>query len=385
METVKLYEIDSCRTSCQSHVLRCTPCKRGFQVVLDQTVFYPEGGGQPGDTGRLGGVTVQDTFYQGDEIIHLTDGPLEEGSQVEGRIQWDRRLSFMRLHTGEHLFCGVAHRLWGKENTGFHMNGREVTFDLTGEMTKEQVSQAERQVNLALMEDGPVTAFYPTQEQLETLDYRSKGEMEGPVRLVQVGDYDLCACCGLHVPRTGMVGCFKVMDAQRHRGNTRITAICGADAFEDYQDKHQKAAAIGAQLSIKPEEIADGVQRLQKELAEQKQTIAHLQKELLQQKAQTAPLKDGLAFWEEEGLSAPLVREMAMALCKRAKKALVLSPNGQGWMFTLGSQEEDIRPLWEKLKQELQGRGGGSAACVQGTLQGEKEQIASLFERLGKE
>ena len=143
MATEKLYDQDAHQAQFQATVLSCRPGKHGYDVVLDRTCFYPEGGGQPGDTGVLSGVRVTDTHEAGGEIVHYCEAPLAEGQTVEGTIDYERRFEFMQLHTGEHILSGVIHRRFGYENVGFHMGADFVTIDLSGMLTPEQVQSVE--------------------------------------------------------------------------------------------------------------------------------------------------------------------------------------------------------------------------------------------------
>ena len=167
--TQKLYEEDAFLQNFSAHVVDCQPCKSGWAVVLDATAFYPEGGGQPCDTGTLGGAAVREVHVRDGVIVHLTDAPLS--GTVAGAVDWTRRLDHMEQHTGEHILSGTLHRLYGAENVGFHIGEEVVRMDMSLPLTAAQLSEAERLANAAVRADTPVRCHVPAS--LEGLDYRS--------------------------------------------------------------------------------------------------------------------------------------------------------------------------------------------------------------------
>ena len=179
----KLYYEDPYQKTFTAQVLSCEPGKKGrYQVILDQTAFYPEGGGQPYDIGMLGGVKVLEVHEKDGHVVHETEAPLTVGGTVTGEIDWQRRYDHMQNHSGEHLFSGLLHRHYGYDNVGFHMGEDEITVDFNGPLTMEQVEALEREANEVVYANGPIRITYPTSEELEKLEYRSKKELTGPVR-----------------------------------------------------------------------------------------------------------------------------------------------------------------------------------------------------------
>ena len=202
--TQKLYETDSYVQTFAAQVLACTPVQGGFSVVLDRTAFFPEGGGQPCDTGTLGAARVLAVHTGGATITHTTDAPLTVGGTVEGCIDWPARLDAMQQHTGEHILSGTLHRLFGAENVGFHIGTPYVRMDTSIPLTAAQLAQAEAEANAAVRADTPVRCWVPDPETLAHTEYRSKKALDGDVRLVEAGG-DCCACCGTHLARAGDV------------------------------------------------------------------------------------------------------------------------------------------------------------------------------------
>ena len=210
MQTRRLYYEDCHLSRFQARVCSCEETERGFLITLDATAFYPEGGGQACDLGTLGAVHVLDVQEQGEEVIHLCDGPLPVGETVEGQIDYERRFDLMQQHTGEHIISGLVHARYGYHNVGFHMGADVITIDFDGPIPAQALAEIEQEANAALWENIPLHIWYPTPEELPTVDYRTKRALPWPVRIVEIPGYDKCACCGVHTKTTGEVGLVKL-------------------------------------------------------------------------------------------------------------------------------------------------------------------------------
>lgn len=241
----------------EAEVLRCEgPDQEGkFHLVLDDTAFYPEGGGQPGDRGLLSGVKVLDTRYEGNEIVHLTETALKPGEKVHGQIDFARRFELMQQHSGEHMISGIAHKLYGCDNVGFHINEEEMTLDFNRALSAEQIKKIEDLANQAVFQNLPLEISYPDEAELAEIDYRSKKELEGAVRLITVPGVDCCACCGTHLRCSGEVGLIKIVRSENYKGGVRLTALCGERALRDYQRLSEQAQKIAGLYSVKPREF----------------------------------------------------------------------------------------------------------------------------------
>ena len=238
--TEKLFYQDSHRSTFTAIVQEVRPSGNGYEIILDRTAFFPEGGGQSSDTGSLGGVSVSDVQEIDGKIIHYTDGPLVEGTEVEGCIDWTERFSKMQQHTGEHIVSGLIHKIYGYHNVGFHLGTDSVTLDFNGVVPKEKLHEIEQLANEAVAKNLPVQVLYPTDEELSKISYRSKIEIEGQVRIVVIDGYDVCACCAPHVKQTGEIGLIKLVGMQNYKGGVRISMLCGFRALEDYYQKEKK-------------------------------------------------------------------------------------------------------------------------------------------------
>ena len=284
--TKKLYDLDSHRRDFTAAVLRCDADGERYAVVLDQTLFFPEGGGQPADTGVLGGARVLDVQITPEAIVHYTDAPLMPGAQVRGEIDWPQRFRRMQGHSGEHIISGLIHSEYGLDNVGFHLGQDTITMDYNGELTWPQLMHIEQLANEAVYRNVPVRTEYPSTERLAQMTYRSKLDLTEDVRIVTVEGYDVCACCAPHVSCTGEIGAIKFTSVMRHRGGIRVTILCGADAEVDYREKSAQIAALSAQLSVRQSDVVPAVQRLLDEIVQLKAAAAELENRLNTQRLQ---------------------------------------------------------------------------------------------------
>ena len=378
--TEKLFYQDSHRSTFTAIVQEVRPSGNGYEIILDRTAFFPEGGGQSSDTGSLGGVSVSDVQEIDGKIIHYTDGPLVEGTEVEGCIDWTERFSKMQQHTGEHIVSGLIHKIYGYHNVGFHLGTDSVTLDFNGGVPKEKLHEIEQLANEAVAKNLPVQVLYPTDEELSKISYRSKIEIEGQVRIVVIDGYDVCACCAPHVKQTGEIGLIKLVGMQNYKGGVRISMLCGFRALEDYYQKEKNNREIAVMLSAKEYETAVEVERLQEELAMKKAKIAELERKFLEQKVETLDVSGEIVCLFEE-TDPVMTRELVNLLLKKgAKMAAVFSGNErEGYRYVLGSRSLDVRKNGKLLNEAFHGRGGGKPEMVQGTVQGKREEIEAFL------
>ncbi len=380
MTTKRLYNENPYRKEFDAQVLSCTESKNGYEVILDESAFFPEGGGQPADQGWLDNVRVTDVRDKREHVLHICDGPVEPGSRVHGRIDWERRFLHMQQHSGEHIFSGIVHGLYGYDNIGFHMGKDFVTVDFSGLLSEEQIAEAERRANETVLADRRILAEYPPQEKLQELDYRSKKEIEGAVRIVTVPGADVCACCGTHVERTGEIGPIKVTSSEHYKTGIRLTLEIGWKALEDYEVKHRNVKEISALLSVKPEQTAEAVRRQQEQLLELKASIASLRQKLFDY--QTAEIPEGTkkAVVFEPELNSVEVRRLADRIAERAALAAVFSgTDADGYKYVLCSRTEDVAALGKEFNARFGGRGGGKNPMIQGSVSAAETEIRAFF------
>lgn len=379
--TKKLYYKNSYQKKFTATVTDCETIIDGYRICLDQTAFFPEGGGQAGDSGLLDNCEVFDTREKDGLIWHYTKAPLEPGTTVTGQIDWAKRFDRMQQHTGEHIVSGLVHKHFHYNNVGFHLGETEVTLDFDGPITKEELREIEQEANQALWSNLPIEITYPSKEALKALDYRSKIEIQGQVRIVTIPGIDVCACCAPHVAHTGEIGLIKLTNVQSHRGGVRIHLLAGMRALTDYEKKEDNIKAISVLLSAKEENTSKAVEHLKEENFNLIGQIMQLQKALIEQKASTVPegTKD-IAFFETN-LEANTAREFVNLLTKRCTgiACVFIGTDTVGYRYILGSSQEDVRPLCKKLNEAFQGKGGGKPEMVQGSLQGTKQAIETTL------
>ena len=204
--TEKLYEVDGLLSRFEATVLDCTENGDGFDVELDRTAFFPEGGGQDSDVGVLDGIAVSHVRTEGGRILHRCQKPLTAGDRVIGEIDFPLRRRRMQNHGGEHIISGLIYKTFGIGNVGFHMSDGEITIDTASPVTEEMLDTVETLANQAVWEDRPISCYYPSAEELSTLPYRSKTELDGDVRIVEIEGCDRCACCAPHFPSAAPIG-----------------------------------------------------------------------------------------------------------------------------------------------------------------------------------
>ena len=379
--TIKLYDRDSHMTEFTATVLSCSPAGKKFQVILDQTAFFPEGGGQLPDTGLLGGAKVTDVQETPAGIVHTVSQALEAGSTVTGSIDWPQRFSRMQNHSGEHIVSGLVHQKFGYDNVGFHMGPDGMILDFDGEMTEEQIQEIEWLANEAVWRNLPITAEYPPSEVVAALEYRSKLDLTENVRIVTIPGVDVCACCAPHVHWTGEVGLIKVLDFMRHRGGMRLRVVCGGEAMKDYRAKHGNISAISATLSAKPEKTAEAVERVNAQLQETKKALSEVQRELIRQRVESEPALEGNRVLFEPVLDPNALRDLVNSLMEKTGGicAAFTGSEKTGFRYVIGSKSVNLREKGKEINAAIHGKGGGAPEMIQGTAQCTRREIRAYF------
>ena len=381
MMTERIFYSDVYCRHFTAQVLSCQPRKKkGYEVVLDRTAFYPEGGGQTGDRGTLNDVTVSDTQERGEEIIHLTDQPLEVGAAVTGRLDWPHRFSLMQNHSGEHIVSGIIHRRTGGNNVGFHMGSDTITVDLDVELTAAELAEIEAEANRAVWANGVTQIFHPTAAELKELDYRSKKELSGDVRIVTFPGADTCACCGTHVSRTGEIGLIKLISVQKFKEGSRIEMLCGDRALAYINGILEQNHRISVALSAKPLKTAAAVERLKGEKAELEYRLNGLEQAAFQQRAEAlAGAGDVVLF--EPPMAPDSVRKLAVAVMETCggRCAVFAGDEEQGYKYAIGEKDGDLRAAVKEFNQSCNGRGGGKPFFAQGSAQAKRAEIEAFW------
>lgn len=380
--TVKLYENNSYIKNFDAVVLSCEEKDGAYFVVLDQTAFFPEGGGQYADKGTIGEATVLDVQIKDEIITHKTDKPLKSGDTVTGKIDWDTRFSRMQNHTGEHIVSGVIHNLYGYNNVGFHLNDSVVTLDTDGPLNEQDIEKIELEVNKIIYANKKINVIYPTADELSAYDYRSKLDITENVRLVEIEDTDLCACCAPHVAYTGEVGIIKIISFIPYKKGTRIEMVAGLLAFQDYSMLHNANKQTMNLLCTKRDETFSMVQKIHKDLGDVKAENKKMSSELALLKMEKIPVNNGVCTFVENGTYDEL-RFCSNSLIKDNEYCCVFSKTeNDSFIYVVASENKNIRDIVLFLNTAFNGRGGGKDFYAQGTVNATKEEIVNkLLER----
>ena len=376
--TEKLYENDAFLAEFTAPVLVCEPADGGWRTALAATAFYPEGGGQPYDTGILGGAAVTAVHERDGVVWHTVDKPLPVGQTVTGAIDWARRLDHMEQHTGEHILSGCLHRLFGANNVGFHIGDPAVRMDVDLPLTAGQLAQAEAAANAAVRADTPVRCWVPDAAELAATDFRSKKALDGPVRLVAAGG-DVCACCGTHLKTTGQVGLIKILSAQPYKGGVRLRVAAGQRAYAAVTEAWSDAEAAGRLLSVGPGRLTAAAETFFAHDEENRIRLAALQRRLVE--ALAAAPKSAGPVHIVEGLDGRAAADLAQRLAGTAPAAVLVSEAGRLRWVLAAPADRDVRGLAKALCGAFGGRGGGPARLCQGTAPADAAAAAAWLRK----
>ena len=379
MATRKLYYEDCHLKTFTAKVISCAETLKGYAVTLDATAFYPEGGGQACDLGTLGGVRVLDVRESGEEVVHLCENKLEVGAVVEGFIDWNRRFDQMQQHTGEHILSGLINAAFGYHNVGFHVGKEFMEVDFSGPMTWEQAMELEAKANAAIWANLPIKSWYPSEEELPNVAYRTKKALPWPVRIVEVPGFDRCACCGVHVAHTGEVGLIKILSVAKFHDGVRLGMLCGKRAYDYLSKIFEENRKVSQAFSAKMPETGMAAVRMNEALSAEKFRSSALEKRLFAFLAEQYRGKGDVAHLEE-GLSPAGVRDLADAIAAVCGgRAVVLSGSDGNFSVCILHPGGDVKDFADAMKQALNGRGGGKPGTFQGTLNTTKAQIKEFF------
>ena len=391
----KLYYEDVHMTEFEATVTECTydEKKKVYKIVLDQTAFFPEEGGQVADKGTLTFINetgvepvslpLLDAHIKQDIIYHYVEKGIPVGTVVKGNVDWEQRFDFMQQHSGEHIISGLVNKQYGFDNVGFHLGLQEVTLDFNGVLTLEELREIETKANEAIWKNIPINIAFPSSEELSALEYRSKLDLTENVRIVTIPGYDTCACCAPHVDTTGQIGMIKITNVQSHRGGIRVNILCGNRALKDYTVKQNNAATISAALSVKQDLIADGVERLKEENFKQKEVMNRLQATILKNMADNLPTPDesNHAILFVEPMDDIAIRNLINDLVPKYSGyvGVFWGNDVDGYRYIIGSSTLDCRELATALREKFGAKGGGKAPMIQGNVMATQAQLKTII------
>lgn len=385
--TKKLYYEDAYATEFDARVISCEEMageEKLYQVILDATLFFPEEGGQSPDKGVLDGANVVDVQIKNGIIIHTVDKALEVGASVHGTLDWKHRFSNMQQHSGEHIFSGIVKRLYDYNNVGFHLSDNIVTMDFDGVLTDEDVEKIEYLVNEAIVQDLPVTVSYPDKEELARMNYRSKIEIEGQVRIVTIEGVDVCACCAPHVRKTGEIGMLKVMSVQKHRGGVRLSMLCGFRALQAFREKAVIITELMDSLTVSQELLPERVEKLKASNQDYKYRLAVAKQRLLGAKIEDIPKEQEDVILFEQDIENTVMRNAVNELTAKRNGicGIFVGSDESGYQFIIGSAGRDCTKAAAVFREQTGAKCGGKKEMIQGSVQQSEAVLREVFQCL---
>lgn len=377
--TERLYFLDSMLFSCEASVLSCEPCEKGYLIELDRTVFFPNKGGQPCDTGTIGDTVISSCDEQDNRLLHLADRPIAPGTSVQVKIDGERRFDIMQQHTGEHLLSWCAFHLFDATNVGFHCALDYATLDLDKPLSHEQILQMEQLANREAAKNGAVTAKeYATEADLIASGIVLRKHAEGltaPIRVVSIEGSDSCTCCAPHVKRTGEIGQLKIVGELPYKGGVRLTFLCGMRALLHAQRIQDAVDAIALRFSTSRDNAVAAVEKQAFDLSETKkelkQAYASLDELEAKELIKKAEVIRGVSVLVETVDHMDMKRLRALALKTASKKSFcaLFSAVDDTVYYVLSANgiPQDMGEVSKAVNLALGGKGGGRGSLAQGS------------------
>lgn len=378
--TEKLYYVDAYINEFDATVVDQYVDNGKNVIVLDRTAFFPEEGGQSSDTGFIGDVRVIDVREKDGIVCHFVDNPLNKGEIYSCKIDFADRFEKMQCHTAEHIISGAIKRLYGFDNVGFHLGATEVTMDINGYLTREQLDEIELIANRAVFDNVPIKTYFPNSEKLRILEYRSKLDLTENVRIVEVEGYDICACCAPHVAYTGEIGLIKILDFEKHRGGLRINIAAGYRALRDYREKYSNVLKISAIFSEPQATVAKAAEGFNSSYEELKSRLKMAGINNARLEAKLIENTDDSLVCHYPDMNMDELREFVNCAKEKVGKILVALTGKDGdYKYIMTSAHIDLAPIYKQINGALSGRGGGRDNMIQGSFTTDFESISKYF------
>ena len=377
-----LYYKDNYLKEFKTIVKECIKENNKILVVLENTAFYPEGGGQPADTGFIDDIKVLDVQEKENKIFHTVEKEIPIGKNVNCKIDFEKRFSNMQHHSAEHIVSGLICKNYNCNNVGFHMGKDFVTMDFNIILNKKQIEEIEQKANEAVYKNVDITQKIVSEKEAENIEYRSKKKISGDIRLVEIPGYDICACCGVHVNKTGEIGIIKILSVEKYKSGVRVYMVCGKKALENYNNEYGQMTKLSVLLSSKHEEIYDSVLELKEEIKNLKIKNSKLQNDMFKNEIKKIESNEiNIIF--KENLNSNDIKNLCQLLKEKSTKiAAVFSKDDETYKYVVMSENFNATVISKKLNETLNGRGGGKPNMVQGQVFGTEEQIKEILENL---
>ena len=374
-----LYYKDNYLMEFKTKVINCILENGDYKVVLEDTAFYPEGGGQNSDIGLINNIHVTDVQEKDGIIYHTVTEKIEIGTEVLCKVDFENRFSNMQHHTAEHIVSGLVCKKYNAENVGFHMGKDAITMDFNVLLNKQQIEEIEILANEAVFKNIEIKVTNYTKKQAQNLEYRSKKELDGIIRIVEIPGYDICACCGIHVARTGEIGIIKLLSVQKYKSGCRVSMLCGKRALENYNNLYKQIDETSTLLSSKHNEVKSNVLDLIDKNKELKQEITRLKYQLFDIEISNKEISEN-QFIIKENLEQSEMRILCSKLQEKANDiAGIFSKDNDIYRFQIISKKSDLKRLADELKNKYELKGGGNTNALQGQIKANPEQINDII------
>ncbi len=387
---IKIYETDSYKRECESTVTSCFEDGVNIFITLDQSIFFPEEGGQYADTGllilpgkeiKLSGGQIKDGI-----VRYQISEPIKEGTVVKCVLDWDKRFMRMQQHSAEHIASGRVKALLGFDNVGFHLSDdSEVTFDAGGQITPEQAYMIEAAANEIIRKNMKITVSFPSEDELKSIPYRSKTDIDGQVRLVTIGSgddiADICACCAPHVAHTGEIGILIFTRVQKYKNATRISMLAGERAYAYIRENLNILTRISGGLTTSADKVEAVLLKQQSEIAELKARLATALEEKLKKAMDEAKGKSVSIFLDDEISGGALNRAFEYGLLHH-DEIIVFIKKENGFRYRLAGKNS-VRHIQAKMEEGLNAKGGGRDTDISGQLPANRKEIESFLIKTG--
>jgi alanyl-tRNA synthetase len=396
MSTHRLYYDDSYVRIFDARVVSCLPVEPfvsasgtvpAWEVLLDESAFYPTSGGQPNDLGCIGDAKVLDVRDDGEDIVHIV-GREVSGGAVQGSIQWERRFDHMQQHTGQHLLSAMFQERFGLPTVSFHLGSELCTIDLRGpEPSREILEGAQRAANGAIFDDRPVNVRYGTADQLAQIGVRKEVDREGILRAIEIEAADLQPCGGTHVKSTGQIGLILVRRCMKIRQDWRIEFVCGARAERVAGADFQSLRAISERLSCAPDDTLSAVEKASAERDSNRKSLQDTLQQLAEARARVmvsaaSEGADGVRVIAEvlKGAHPDLLLLLATEIARTEKTIalLIMEESGQMVFAQNAAAAKNLQELLKKVAAEFPAKGGGTKDFVRAKLADPSHSAAAL-------
>jgi alanyl-tRNA synthetase len=389
----RIYYTDAYCQAFDARVVRAFEHEGRPAVVLDRSAFYPTSGGQPYDVGVLGGATVVDVVDLDGDVVHVLSAPLPDGAAVRGEIDWGRRFDHMQQHTGQHVLSAALVHVCGAATVSFHLGGDASTIDIGTLVAPADVERAVDEANRIVWEDREVTVRFASEDEAKRLSLRKESARQGELRLIEVPHFDLSACGGTHVARTGAIGLIAVTVTEKFKGGLRLTFVCGGRALRTLRQLRDAVAGSVRALSVLPQELPAAIEKMQGDAKGLRKTIAGLQAALAVHEADrlmaaSSHPADGPRVITEiyEDWDAAGLKTIAASLIARDPVAVALVAGGPAATIVVACAPSlglDAGAVVRRLTDRFGGRGGGRPDMAQaGGLAGHAGEIAAAARTL---